>query len=315
MYTIKQAAARTGVPVSLLRAWQSRYGVVEPSRTAAGYRLYDDEAIERLRSMRALVDAGWSPSAAASAILAGSAPTATTAPDERTSSAVTPGGVDGAANRIDAFVAAAIALDSVRLERVLDEMFARGSFEQVAMDEVLPALTAVGDAWADGRLGVGGEHAASHAVLRRLAGAFQAAGRPTSSSGPVLVGLPPGSRHELGALAFAVAGRRAGLPVLYLGPDLPAADWVATAADTGARAAVIGSPTRADAKPAADVARALRANDSGCAIAFGGQAAERAAKQLAQAEPPGGGPAVTLPPSLVDAVDMVGSLIRAGFPA
>ena len=90
MYTIKQAAARTGVPVSLLRAWQSRYGVVEPSRTAAGYRLYDDEAIERLRSMRALVDAGWSPSAAARAILAGSAPTATPEAIEGTSSALDP---------------------------------------------------------------------------------------------------------------------------------------------------------------------------------------------------------------------------------
>jgi hypothetical protein len=30
---------------------------------------------------------------------------------------------------------------------------------------------------------------------------------------PALVGLPSGSRHELGALAFAVAARRAGLPV------------------------------------------------------------------------------------------------------
>jgi hypothetical protein len=103
--------------------------------------------------------------------------------------------------------------------------------------------------------------------------------------------------------------------VLYRGPDLPAADWVATAADAGARVAVIGSPTRADAKPAADVARALRANDPGCAIAFGGQAADRAATQLARAELPGAGPAVTLPPSLVDAVDMVGSLISRGSAA
>ena len=184
MYTIKQAAARTGVPVPLLRAWEARYGIVEPSRTAAGYRLYDDEAIERLRSMRALVDAGWSPSAAASAILAGRPrlppPRRTNGPRRRSPRAAS----TERPTRIDAFVAAAIALDSVRLERVLDEMFARGSFEQIAMDEVLPALTAVGDAWADGRLGVGGEHAASHAVLRRLAGAFQAAGRPSASTAP-----------------------------------------------------------------------------------------------------------------------------------
>jgi MerR family transcriptional regulator, light-induced transcriptional regulator len=45
----------------------------------------------------------------------------------------------------------------------------------------------------------------------------------------VLVGLPPGSRHELGALAFATAARRAGLAVLYLGRDLRIDDWVRAA--------------------------------------------------------------------------------------
>jgi len=28
MYTIKETAARTGIPVALLRAWERRYGVV-----------------------------------------------------------------------------------------------------------------------------------------------------------------------------------------------------------------------------------------------------------------------------------------------
>ena len=65
MYTIKEAALRTGVSVALLRAWERRYAIVEPTRTSAGYRLYDDAAIGRLRAMRALVNAGWSPRQAA----------------------------------------------------------------------------------------------------------------------------------------------------------------------------------------------------------------------------------------------------------
>jgi hypothetical protein len=58
MYTIKQAASRSGVSVPLLRAWERRYHIVEPARTASGYRLYDDAALERVRTMRRLVDAG-----------------------------------------------------------------------------------------------------------------------------------------------------------------------------------------------------------------------------------------------------------------
>ena len=48
MYTIKQAAARTGVAIPTIRAWERRYGVVAPTRTAAGYRLYDDDTLNRL---------------------------------------------------------------------------------------------------------------------------------------------------------------------------------------------------------------------------------------------------------------------------
>ena len=242
MYTIKQAASRSGVSVPLLRAWERRYGIVEPARTASGYRLYDDDALERIRTMRRLVDAGWTPSTAAGAILSGEA---IALPDARSDDeAHSTRAADGLAaddgELVERFVEAAIAFDADGLERVLDRMFAAGTFESVADHHLLPALVAIGDAWADGRLGVAGEHAASHAALRRLAAAFQAAGRATPPDGAILVGMPPTVRHELGALAFGTAARRAGLPVLYLGPDLPVDEWVATARRTDARAAVIG---------------------------------------------------------------------------
>lgn len=291
MYTIKEAAQRSGVSIPLLRAWERRYGIVEPSRTAAGYRLYDDDALDRLRAMRRLVDTGWTPSNAAAAILAGRS-----TDDKGTAmgAAGTPSGADPSdprpardesgdrrADTIDAFVQAAIDLDGGRIERVLDEMFAAGSFEAVTDTQVMPALVALGEAWEDGRLPIAGEHAASHAVLRRLAAAYQAAGRAAPASGVILVGMPPAGRHELGALAFSTAARRAGLPILYLGPDLPISDWVVTAERAGARAAVIGVITRADVRPATEVARALRASHPGLAVLFGGPAARRAAAAIA----------------------------------
>jgi methylmalonyl-CoA mutase cobalamin-binding subunit len=88
----------------------------------------------------------------------------------------------------------------------------------------------------------------------------------------VLVGLPPGSRHELGALAFAIAARRAGLPVTYLGPDLPQADWIDAAEH--ARVAVIGAVTPTDRPAAASVVRRLREARPELIVALGGRAAE-----------------------------------------
>ena len=76
---------------------------------------------------------------------------------------------------------------------------------------------------------------------------------------------------ELGALAFAVAARRADLPVSYLGADLPLDDWVTASAT--ADAAVIGVITSRDRRAGVEVARALRAARPGLVVAFGGEAA------------------------------------------
>jgi MerR family transcriptional regulator, light-induced transcriptional regulator len=267
MYNIKEAAARTGVTVPVLRAWERRYGIVEPARTPGGYRLYDEGAIQRLRTMRRLVAEGWSPSSAAGAILAGNVP-----PDAL---ADTPAArdVSGAADPArleERFVAAAAAMDGRAVEEVLDEMFATASFERVVDSHLAPALQALGAAWAEGQVTVAGEHLASNAVQRRLAAAFQAAGRLAAKERPVLVGMPPGARHELGAMMFAVAARRAGLPVLYLGADLPIDDWLTAAEATNARAAVVGAPTAGDSAAAARVAEAIRRIRPGTAVAIGG---------------------------------------------
>ncbi|NLG21324.1 MAG: MerR family transcriptional regulator, partial [Actinomycetales bacterium] len=61
MYTIKRAADLTGVPEATLRAWERRYGMVRPERTDGGYRVYDDDDLDRLRQMRDLVAQGWAP--------------------------------------------------------------------------------------------------------------------------------------------------------------------------------------------------------------------------------------------------------------
>lgn len=278
MYNIKEAAERAGVTVPVLRAWERRYGIVHPERSAGGYRLFDDASVARVRAMRGLVEEGWSPSSAAAAILAGTAPASMSPRGDGLPGSVPPGDGDGrpaaeSASIAGRFVAAARDMDSGALSRVLDEVFSRGSFEWVAARFLFPALEALGDAWARGEVSVGGEHMASHAVHRRLAVALEAAGTAGDPRRRVVVGMPPGSRHELGALAFAVAARRAGMAVTYLGADLPGDDWVTASA--GAAAAVIGVVMPRDRGQAVDVARRLRAAHPDLIVALGGRAAQR----------------------------------------
>jgi len=303
VYTIKEAAARSGVATPLIRQWERRYGVVQPGRTASGYRLYDDATIRILVAMRTLVASGWTASEAARAIGAGEVQVEAVAPalpPNPVVAATASRASDDRASKIERFVRAAEANSASETEAALDEMLAAGSFESVVDDLLLPAAAALGDAWADGRLSVAGEHAASAAVARRLSAIFQGAGTPGRVS--VVVGLPPGSRHELGALAFAAALRRRGVGVLYLGSDVTVDGWVDAMARTRARAAVVGVVTEADREAAADVVAALVAHEVPI-IALGGAAAS-----TSRGDPVDG--AVVVPDRVVDAAATIAQAVR-----
>jgi MerR family transcriptional regulator, light-induced transcriptional regulator len=269
MYTIKQASRITGVSEASLRAWERRYGVVAPRRTDAGYRVYDQETLAAVLAMRRLVDAGWTPREAARAVRSGTA----SQPPERRS----PGAGWSSSDLPDAitlmrrFLTSAAGMDLAGTEESLDGGFALGSFEHVVDSWLFPTLEALGEGWARGEIDVAGEHAASHAVHRRLSAAYEAAG--IGARGPaVVVGLPPGSMHELGALAFATALRRLGHNVLYLGADVPTSSWVAAVQGHDARAAVLAVVTPSDRTAATTVAELLHQADPDLVVGTGGAA-------------------------------------------
>jgi methanogenic corrinoid protein MtbC1 len=304
MYTIKQAARLTGVAEATLRAWERRYAVVAPQRNASGYRVYDEAALAAVSAMRRLVDGGWAPAEAARAVLARTAPikpeSATPAGEPARPAATDQPWADrpNAVTYMQQFLASAARLDTAGIEASLDAGFALGSFEHVADSWLFPTLEALGEAWARGEVDVAGEHAASHAVHRRLSAAYDAAG--SASRGPaVVVGLPSGSQHELGALAFATAIRRKGLNVLYLGANVPASSWETAVRRHGARAAVLAVVTAEDRPEALAVRERLASLDPAPAVCAGGASAADLGAGIR-----------TLAPSIGGAADEVDLLLR-----
>jgi methanogenic corrinoid protein MtbC1 len=229
--------------------------------------MYDDGAIATLVRVRELTESGWSASEASRAILAGEVslvPAARVVPE--------PTDQLHRETQIKRFVEAAIDMDVIRTGAVLDEIFAQGSYESVVDEVLMPAMVSLGRAWWDGRLDVAAEHAATAALLRRLSALYEAAAAPGEAR--IVVGLPPGARHELGALAFAVAVRRIGVEVLYLGADVPVSSWVRVMRQTRRRLAVIGVVTREDQPAALEVVRSLRVESPETVVALGGQWAD-----------------------------------------
>jgi methanogenic corrinoid protein MtbC1 len=247
-----------------------RYGVVVPRPNDSGYRVYDEEALAAVATMHRLVSDGWSPAQAADAIRQGTVPAVL----EQEGGRGTSGGLHqpNAVTCTQQFLSSTAQMDTAGIEESLDGGFALGSFEHVVDSWLFPALQALGEGWARGEIDVAGEHAASHAVHRRLSAAFDAAG--SRSRGPtVVVGLPSGSQHDLGALAFATAIRRRGMDVLYLGADVPVTSWEAAVRRRRARAAVISVVTPEDRPAAVSVVERLLGQAPVPTVCAGGSSA------------------------------------------
>ena len=61
-YLIAQVAQQTGVSAATLRNWESRYGFLSPERSQGRQRSYTERDLEKIRRIKALIDAGMRPS-------------------------------------------------------------------------------------------------------------------------------------------------------------------------------------------------------------------------------------------------------------
>jgi len=206
---IGELTKRTGVSPELLRAWEQRYGLLQPTRTPGGFRLYsaDDEA--RVQRMQSLVSGGLAAAQAARLVLSGGEP------EPRTDSGSAAPLEEAAGN----LTAALDRLDEQAANSALDQLFSAYTVETVLQEVVLPYLHRLGERWEAGEVSVAQEHFASNLLRGRLLGLAQGQGQ---GQGPLaILACLPGEHHELGLLVCGVALRRRGWRITYLGTDSP----------------------------------------------------------------------------------------------
>jgi MerR family transcriptional regulator, light-induced transcriptional regulator len=98
----------------------------------------------------------------------------------------------------------------------------------VYYDLFAPGMVTIGELWERNELSVAEEHLAT-AITERLIGLLSPSfDQPADQAarGSVVLGCVQGERHALGLRMLSDLFRQAGWRVLYLGADVPNADWV-----------------------------------------------------------------------------------------
>jgi MerR family transcriptional regulator, light-induced transcriptional regulator len=207
---IGELSRRTGVSPELLRAWERRYELLQPTRSAGGLRLYSPSDLVRVQAMQQHLAEGFA--AAEAATLAAR----TTARDAETAS---PDAKEGLAAALASF-------DDGGAHAAFDALLAQLSIDTLLRDVIVPYLHDLGKRWERGEASIAQEHFATTLLRGRLLGLARGWGR---GIGPVAVlACAPGEQHDLGLIAFGLALRARGWRIVYLGADTP----ITSVADT-----------------------------------------------------------------------------------
>ena len=223
IYNIGAVTRMTGIPVTTLHAWERRYGFPHPSgRTTGGHRLYSEKDVSMLRSVKAHIQQGITARLAVAAVqrmdledrrLPGQPAEALHA-----GTLVSPSPA-GQAQLLQAL----FQHDLERADRLMAEMLAFSSPEELTLHVIGPTLADLGEAWADGRITVSEEHLASNYLRQRLL-MWLVSGPSPRPVDPIVLACAPGEWHEGGLLMLGVLLRRRGWPVAYLGQNVPLPD-------------------------------------------------------------------------------------------
>lgn len=254
-YPLRAAARLTGLSPDLLRAWERRYGVIEPTRTPGGTRRYRAADIERLLLVKGAVDAGHRVGQVAHL----------DAEELKRRAGVAEGyptAQGQGRDHLDKILAALHRLDGVESQRLLSSHLSALGVSRFTREVAMPLVREIGELWGNQKMGIASEHLATGVFRSLLGSALQ----PTSTSllGPKIVfGTLTGEPHELGLLMAALTALGAGAHPLYLGCELPVEDLLGSVEDVKASALALSIVTlpRVDAEEFVNSLRRRLAGD------------------------------------------------------
>ncbi|HYW75287.1 MAG TPA: MerR family transcriptional regulator [Gammaproteobacteria bacterium] len=259
-YSISAVSEMTGVNPSTLRAWERRYGLLQPQRSEGGQRLYTTHDVDRVRRILACLDEGVMLSQVEAVL--NEMPRR---PDES-------GQEEWHRLRSD-MIAAIKAFNETGIDAVYGEALALHPFAEVTEMLTVPVLEYLGRCWENGEGLVAEEHFFQMYVRNVLGARFFHRHRATH--GRLLVAAcVPGEQHDLGLLLFCLAAEAEGFRTINLGANTPLEELPQVAGRAGASAIVLAAGYGGIGADLAGRLRTLVTSEAGPVVLVGGRRVE-----------------------------------------
>lgn len=209
LFPIGTVSSLTGVNSVTLRAWERRYGLIKPSRTESGHRLYSDNDIERIRLILGLLDEGVAISRAKEAL--------------KISSIENQADTEGLSlwDKYQVEMLRGVHIfDEGQLDANYNEAMSLYPVDVVTEKLLLPLLDKLGQRWMNVSTGVAEEHFFSSFLRNRLGARFHHRNK-LNNRALLVTACVQGEKHEFGLLLFSLSAHALGYRIILLGADMP----------------------------------------------------------------------------------------------
>lgn len=213
-FSIKELESLSGIKAHTIRIWEQRYRFLKPDRTSTNIRMYNNEELKTLLSVALLNKYGFK----ISRIDEMNA--------EQRSHAILNLPQDEAREEylLVQLIAYTIDLRHLQFEELLNQYIANHGIEKTIRQLVFQFLEKVGILWQTSRINPAQEHLVTNIIRQKIIRAIDALPPVYTESPLYLLFLPEDEHHELGLLFVYYLLKQRGIPVLYLGANVPLRD-------------------------------------------------------------------------------------------
>ena len=208
-YNLKVVIQETGIKPDTLRAWERRYGLPYPERSAGGHRLYSQYDIETIKWLMARQEEGlrinravklWCSIQETGQDPLEAMPAEETKTQLPSTEMLTGSTID---EMREHWLAACLNFNEFAADQILAQAFARYPLETVCVEVLQKGLAEFGELWYSDKANVQQEHFASALAIRRVDALIAAAPPPTRSK-RILVACPPDENHIFSPLLITL---------------------------------------------------------------------------------------------------------------
>lgn len=213
-FTIKDLENLSGIKAHTIRIWEQRYSFIKPQRTGTNIRYYSNEELRTILNIALLNKYGFKISHI----------------DKMNESDMQANilkltTVEAQQDRlVKELIEAMVYLDLYKFEQIIDDYIMANDIEKAINLIFFPFFERIGILWLTNHINPAQEHLVSNIIRQKIIVGIENSKTPVPSSDPILLFLPENEYHELGLLFIYYLLKQRGVPVLYLGANVPLKD-------------------------------------------------------------------------------------------